>query len=303
MLYPFESTLRYVKRRVAGYLNNPFKGIPEKPLWRSQLECLPRPDNRYVIFFTPRSGSSRLTDILTGTGVLGKPGESFNPSYISRMATSYGAQSLEDYVHLRMRHRSTQGTFGCKITSHQLSHIFFSEQRFFRIYEPTAAIFLIRENILEQAVSLSRIMQTGVAHSTSLQGSTYDSADFLYIPGQIRSSLDSILHMERQCEQIFAERGIEPLRLGYETLINIDPATYVPVIEEHVGVRPTSSESLQSPHRKLGDRKNIEYASRFKQENKTLVIRIEQKRKETLETLERDTFRLENLSRIKRYAK
>ena len=101
---------------------------------------------------------------------------------------------LNEMVSLRMRHRNTHGTFGCKITTHQLNQIFYSEQRFFRIYEPTATIFLIRENILEQAVSLSRKMQTGVGHSTSGRGSEYNSVDFLYIPGSVNETCFSKLH-------------------------------------------------------------------------------------------------------------
>lgn len=47
----------------------------------AKLLARPEPVRRYVIFFTPRSGSSRLTDLLTRTGVLVVPAKrSIRPS-------------------------------------------------------------------------------------------------------------------------------------------------------------------------------------------------------------------------------
>ena len=42
----------------------------------------------YVIYFTPRSGSSWLTDVLQQTGQLGAAPEAFNPNFVPAIARS-----------------------------------------------------------------------------------------------------------------------------------------------------------------------------------------------------------------------
>lgn len=48
----------------------------------------------YGIIFTPRSGSSRLTDIASEWPVLGQPNECFNPGFIEEMARKLNVRQV-----------------------------------------------------------------------------------------------------------------------------------------------------------------------------------------------------------------
>jgi LPS sulfotransferase NodH len=238
-----------------------------------------------VIFFTPRSGSSRLTDLLGGAGDLGCPSECFNPRMIRKMAGFFGARNLPEYVDLLQRKRATTGTFGCEITVEHLYAIFFSAQRFFDLYRPTSTVLLIRENIVEQAVSLSRMNQTGMFHQLAPVSDADVPPEFHYRPAQIRGYLSRIVRMEQQAERIFDASGLQPLRLSYEMLVATDPADFVYRIGKHVGATPTRVQELTSAHTKIGDARSLEFARRFCADNKDLLARIENARRKSLDLL------------------
>ena len=238
------------------------------------MQSLPLPSRRYVIWFTPRSGSTRLTDILNRAGGLSNPGEIFNPNYLGDLAAHYGARDLADYIDIMMRERTTNGTFGCEITLAQLYYIFFSERQFFKMCQPTSTILLIRENILEQAFSFSRMAQTGFSHRISPSDPTDDDLPFRYDSDQISDKLHRVLQMEREYERIISSRKLQSLRLSYETLIDNGLEIYVPVIADHVGAKPYQVHGLESVHQKISDERNLEYARRFGIENTTLLRRV-----------------------------
>jgi LPS sulfotransferase NodH len=275
----------YAIHRFTGAFNNPFSDIPKKPLWHKKLNTLPEPVVRYVIFFTPRSGSSRLTDLLENAGGCGIPGEYFNPKHVKRAATFLGAQGLEDYINLLMRRKNTNGVFGCELTSSHIYSLFFSDKRFLRLIQPTSSVFLIRENIIEQAVSLSRMIQTGVAHDTSSAGLSTDDIEFQYRPAQIRSNLLRLLSMERQLERMFHLNNMEPLRLSYESLTRISPDKFIPVIADHVGGTCEKHACLKSKHKKIGDEINLEYVQQFSRDNSKLIEKVNNRRIHTLSAL------------------
>jgi LPS sulfotransferase NodH len=238
-----------------------------------------------VIYFTPRSGSSRLTDLIESAGGCGIPGEYFNSRLIERAATFLGAQGLEDYINLLMRRKNTKGVFGCEVTSTDVYSTFYSDRKFFELYQPTSSVFLIRENIVEQAVSASRMSQTGVAHSTSSPTLKKDNIHFQYRPNQIRSNLFKLLLMENELERIFHIRNIEPLRLSYETLTSVSPGRFIPVIADHVGATCEQLNALESEHRKVGDEQSIEYAQRFRRNSGKLLKIVNSRRANTLSAL------------------
>lgn len=285
MLLSLRQRLYFSAYKTLGYFNDPFKDLPLKIEWRNKLKSKPLPERRYVIFFTPRSGSSRLTDLLHRAGGLGFPDESFNPRHIREMACFLGAQDLDDYIDLLKRRRTTNGTFGCEIAIDQLNYIFFSDKRFFKLYSPTAIIFLIRENIVEQAVSLSRMAQTGLAHRTTSSDLNSLNVRFKYRPSQIRRKLLTLLNFEMETERLFYSRNIQPLRLSYEMLTCTEPEKFVPIIAGHIGCAPNHVHGLKSVYEKIGDDRNHEYSLRFKKENSRLLDKIAKQRSFTLNKL------------------
>ncbi|MEM6580760.1 MAG: Stf0 family sulfotransferase [Pseudomonadota bacterium] len=266
---------------------NPFKEVQDRPRFRAKLEAKELPTNRYVIFFTPRSGSSRLTDIVAAADGLGKPGECFNLKHIRKMIEFFGAQSMPDYVNLLMRYRNDAGTFGSEITVGQMRTFFASPDAFFDVYQPTAFLFLIRENIIQQAVSMSRKSQTGVAHNTLRSVTDTSGAEFKYDAGEIAKAIKRLAKQEVLIEELLAKRGIAPLRLSYETLLDKTAAQFLPVIAEFVDAELTNTEAARSDHQKLGDEKNLAFAKRFAEERSRLVESIEGRRAGTLAALRR----------------
>ncbi len=251
------------------------------------------PNVRYVVYFTPRSGSSRLADLMQDAGGLGIPGEYFNPRLIRKAAIFLGAQDLDDYLGLILRQKSENETFGSKIAVSHLYQVFFREKKFFDLYQPTSSLFLIREDIVEQAVSLSRMAQTGFAHHTSSSDPKSTYPCFTYNPTQIRIKLYQLLSMERQMERIFLLRGIEPLRLSYELLNQSGPANFLPLIAQHIGCIPQKTVNVASEHGKIVDDRSIEFARRFKSENQTLMAKVDKERSFTLNELEKKLGSLE----------
>jgi LPS sulfotransferase NodH len=278
-------SLLHVAHQAKGAFNSPFRNIPPKPMWRKTLSALPLPAVRYVVYFTPRSGSSRLTDLIDRAGGCGIPGEYFNPNLIKKAATFLGAQGLEDYIDLLMRRRNTNGVFGCEVTSGHLYNTFYSHKKFIELYQPTSSVFLIRENIVEQAVSLSRMAQTGIAHNTSSPTFTRDSNEFQYRPFQIRFYLLNLLSMEKLLERTFRVRNIEPLRLSYETLDRVSPDVFIPVIADHVAANCEQTNGLESEHKKLGDEKSLDYAERFRKDSAKVLEMANRRRAHTLSAL------------------
>jgi LPS sulfotransferase NodH len=268
-----------------GHFTRPFRGIDDKPEWRMKLASLPLPSRRYVIFFTPRSGSSRLTDLVDNAGNLSRPGECFNPRRLHTMAAYFGARDLPDYLDLLMRHRTTNGTFGCEITIEHLYAIFFTARRFLQLYQPTATIFLIRKNIVEQAVSLSRMTQTGFSHRVTAAAPAGADTCFHYHPYRIRRNILRIARMERQTERALSLCNLQPLRLSYETLVNNDPAISVSLIARHIGASPDQLDQLTSAHRKIGDDRSIEFARRFRAGHERFLATVARGRQQTLEAL------------------
>ncbi|MEM1112826.1 MAG: Stf0 family sulfotransferase [Pseudomonadota bacterium] len=276
---------RPLVQRIAGHFDRPFRHGADRPKLRQRLQAQAAPSRRYVILFTPRSGSSRLTDLLTQAGGLSLPGEPFNPAHLPRIAQQLGARNLQDYLDLLMRKRATNGVFGAEITMEHLVRCFGNHRRFLSHYQPTAILFLVRKDLLDQAISLSRMAQTGESHRIdTAQGDT--GVDFNYRPQQIRSFLHRLLTMERRAETLLAESAIEPLRLSYELTSQVAPEELIRVIAGHIGARPATLLGLDSIHQKLSDERSAEFHRRFTQDHPSHLAKIAQARRVTLAQLE-----------------
>ena len=70
----------------------------DSALYQRKLAKRPAARTRFVMHFTPRSGSSWLTDLAEQTGRLGKPGECFNPNFLPRMAARLDAANMDEFV-------------------------------------------------------------------------------------------------------------------------------------------------------------------------------------------------------------
>jgi LPS sulfotransferase NodH len=78
----------------------------------------------YIILFTPRSGSSWLTELITDRTILGRPSEWFNPDLMQSAMNGFYRKSENIYEYcsaLQDRHKSAEGIFGAELTAKHLS--------------------------------------------------------------------------------------------------------------------------------------------------------------------------------------
>ncbi|WP_167803331.1 Stf0 family sulfotransferase [Pseudoroseicyclus tamaricis] len=265
-----------------------YRDVPERAAYHAQLAAKGMPVRRFALLFTPRSGSSRITDLATQTGGLGYPGELFNPRFTPKIARHYGARSREELVRLTLLDRQVDGIFSCKVTYAHLLETFGGPRRFFAEVAPDACIWLIREDILGQALSLARMRQTGYAHSTEVKAGAEAAAPITYDAAAIRHALRVLRHLERRTEAIFAARRLTPLRLSYEQTIAMPEAALLGRIAAHVGIPAPETTGIESRLQKLADDKSLSFAERFRAEHGRWLARLEAARQPMLDRLHQD---------------
>ena len=254
---------------------------------RSPFSHAPARTN-YVIFFTPRSGSSWLTDVLFQTGRLGKPIELFNPNHLFNLASSAQTDNLADYTEAAKRFRVTEGVNGFELTLYQLNRMFARQDGFVSQFGAGPHFWLIRRDIVAQAVSLAKMVTTQVSHSTiaSAQQRQDAEASFDYSAKRIRHWLKHIAALEQETEGMFAKFGLNPVRLSYEQMMALGPNRTARLIGSKLGVEDLPNLTGTSRHTKLGTSKNQEFAERFRADQADFIAQVEANRRPWIEKLQ-----------------
>lgn len=258
--------------------------------YRIEVARKPAANTRFVIWFTPRSGSSWLTDIASQTNRLSRPGECFNPGFVPVMAEKMNAATIDQYIEILLRRRNTHDVFGCQLTLYHFNVCFPDPSVYMTWFGQAPCFWLIREDIVLQAISLARKQQTKIGHSTAADAATLarTDGDFTYDAKQIQHWLKHLTQAETGSERFFKRHGLSPLRLSYERLIVLPPATVVNVMARHIGIPPIDAGGLESGHRKIGTDLNADYAARFREEHPRLIARIDRERAPMLARLAQD---------------
>jgi LPS sulfotransferase NodH len=203
----------------------------------------------YLVCATPRTGSSLLCDLLTATGVAGRPDEYFtdnprgalhDPTWMSdrrSLPTSEYLQKLNEYG------ATENGVFGGKITAQQLLSLSRALPQDERGQDTTATalkdsfpnlkfIWMTRRNKVEQAVSLCRAVQTGAFIS---HNGAQPKVRSRYSFALIDYSLDQILLQDQIWTYFFSANNIHPLTVTYEDLA-AEPEMILQRVCEYLGV-------------------------------------------------------------------
>lgn len=235
---------------------------------------------RYVIHFTPRSGSSWLTDIIAATRQLSAANEAFNPSFIPQIAQAINATDLAGYVQMLQRVLNTRGVYGVEVTSHQIKAVFGGYAAFHAVFGDAPCFWLIRQDIVAQAVSLAKMVTTKVAHTAGHDMQARQEADlaFSYDPGLIKQWLEHIRAAEVRSERWFADYGLSPLRMSYEATTRLTPLQMVNVVARHIGVPDIEPMAFSTQHGKLGTNQNANFAQRFRDEHVAYLAKIDAER-------------------------
>lgn len=241
----------------------------------------PVPGRCFGILFTPRSGSSWLTDVLERSGALGKPREWFNPTFVPQITRALNVADRDGYLEVLRRRHKAGGFFSFEATIYHVQRFFGSEAAFLERFPPaeTSFFYLTREDIVAQAVSLAKTQQTGVFHAAP--GSAVDPAGldggFDYDAREIARWLDHLADQERRCEAFFRTHEVPVHRITYEGIMADGPTVMVRRMlvalkrrRKAAGVAP-----LEAGHQKLGTDRNADYAARFRREMAGHVARAE----------------------------
>lgn len=257
---------------------------------RQKGEHMRHPDHTLVFHFTARSGSSWLSAVLSRSG-LGIGAEMFNPNFMPRMAERFGARTLLEYVTYGPRFTQRNRLCSFEITAHQMNAVFADHGDFHEAFASDHHFWLVREDIVAQAVSLQKMVDNGVAHSTAIDAEARRKADdaFEYNPRAIRKWLMHTLNAERVSEVFFAEFGVTPLRMSYERNIALGEEQLVKLLYAQIGLEelpapPTAPE--KNGHEKIGTDKNCDYAERFRMENEDFLAEIDAERQPMLAKLD-----------------
>ncbi|APX14359.1 Stf0 family sulfotransferase [Tateyamaria omphalii] len=250
----------------------------------------PAARTRYVMHFTPRSGSSWLTDLAMRTKRLSQPGECFNPNFMPRMTRALNARNMDEYIAILERRRNTRNVYGFQITHHQLIKVFGKNAAFAARF-PVAdwhSFFLIREDIVAQAVSLHKMVQTDISHAPQVSADDITEREraYAYDGAEIKRWLAHILAAEQGSEAFFAETGARPFRMSYERNLAVKPHRVVNTMCRHLGIARLKTPPPDSTHSKVGTGQNTDYAARFRDEYPDVVAETDALRAPTLARLE-----------------
>jgi trehalose 2-sulfotransferase len=129
----------------------------------------------YLVCATPRSGSSLLCGLLAGTGVAGRPEEYFWRGDEGSWSQRWGVSGFADYLRAAIAHGSTpNGVFGAKVMYGYLPDLLGSlvelpggrglddRSLLERVFPNLCCLWIWREDVVAQAVSWSKALQTNV---------------------------------------------------------------------------------------------------------------------------------------------
>ncbi len=215
----------------------------------------------YIICATHRTGSSMLTDVLNRTGVAGEPEEYF----VTQDIEGFDTDEFAAYLQKTMARTTTpNGVFGFKLMSVNLLNLLARIREIKNLPEDTPhidvmrAVFpdlrlihLDREDILRQAISLTKAQITDTWGLSGGKGSAPKVADSDYDARQIHKNLKNLSRAKGIWEDFFAEAGLEPLRLTYSQIVYNRPEA-IRAIYDHVELdaEPVVPETN---HRRMAD--------------------------------------------------
>lgn len=231
-----------------------------------EIEKKTEPTISYLIAMTPRSGSSHLCDVMKNTKLLGSPGEFFPAEFIPKILVKAPAKNADDYlVNVMKVLQSANGVSGVKTSWFQFQQ-FCNALKNRNAVRKFKYIYLVRRDVAAQAVSLykateSSFFHTNISHSEDVLNKN-KQLDYNY--EKIDKWEKHIIAQESGWQNYFLVNNIFPLCITYED-IESDVSGVVKRIIAYLGLPTVSAESIHagSIFKKIGDRKNIEWACEY----------------------------------------
>lgn len=217
----------------------------------------------YVICITPRSGSTFLMYLLINNSFFGVPNEWFNLDPITKITKEKGIVGLENYLTFLWKNYSSEaGVFGMELSYPQYNSLDEIAPIENILGENIRWFYLVRENIVAQAISLYLANATGYFHSYM---NIPDGIEPSYDAQEIKKWIDMIIEHETAFERLFAARHNYPVRLSYESMMK-DIRSTVALFQNVLGVGQGSEIVESCALKKIGGEANVVFENKFRVE-------------------------------------
>jgi LPS sulfotransferase NodH len=186
------------------------------------------PSTSYFVCGTPRAGTNLLTGLLKSTGIAGRPEEYFWRDDMPFWSQRWKTSTFAEYVAAAIRAGATpNGVFGAKLMWGYMDDFLGrlcalpgpseASDRVLveRFFGSCVFIWLWRDDLVAQAVSWAKAIQTGVWYD-HLGDRPLGPTEFDF--DQIESLAHEAADHNRAWGLWFAENQIEPLAIRYEDL-------------------------------------------------------------------------------------
>jgi trehalose 2-sulfotransferase len=217
------------------------------------FNCFGRaPVGSYMLATIPRSGSTYCAIRLWQTGLLGAPMEYLNfrimgdlfhrLGYVADEEGHIPAGRIGEYWSDVQRLRtSPNGMFGYKMFTSNYVEVAKKYPAFLEEVTPNYVIYLVRRDVLGQAMSYSRAQRSKVWFA----GIT-DALNVDYDYGHIKQCIKTIEGQRQSWEDAFRYTGVEPIRIFYEDLMASESSTMAVVLSA-MGIQADLAAAVDIP--------------------------------------------------------
>lgn len=245
--------------------------------------------NSYIICATPRSGSTLLCDLLTGTKVAGHPNSFFRrqsyrwwADHLNVSVTGWADDCAFDQSYLAAVRQQGAGetkVFGVRLMwesvgdlSNRLASLYpglaSDSARFRAAFGTPVYVHLSRHDKVAQAISRLKAEQSGLWH-VDADGTERERVK----PGQtpvydaqsISEQVAALEGHDAAWASWFARQEIQPVCLTYEAL-SADPQAALATILSALDLDPAIARTIEPRTAKLADSVSAEWATRFRAE-------------------------------------
>lgn len=201
----------------------------------------------YIIFLTPRSGSTWLTELVMSAGRLGAPQEWFNDGWIHTEEPALGClppklrgiSDINAYVDAVVDEGG--GVAGLQLSVFQAAML---GELLDGPVDPKwlrAIFYLRRKDLYAQAVSAYRSVASGRFHSYQNSADQIDAFNSVkFDQEKLIEWLNFLIISEKKFAELFERRRVQPIDLYYEDIV-LDPLGTLREIASAIGVDPPRS--------------------------------------------------------------
>ncbi|MEL0632583.1 Stf0 family sulfotransferase [Pseudoalteromonas carrageenovora] len=248
-----------------------------------------KPSKVLIIASTERCGSHMLGHALHNTNSFGFPLEYANPANLNKWKEKLQIDDFFEVIdELQQRRTSPNGVFGIKLHYQHIEQ-FGGFENLVKYFPDAYYVLLTRENVLNQAVSLSIASQTGVWISG--QEPMTENPEYNY--SSIDESLKNIIKNNSSWRYALAASDCNYIEMNFDNVKNNLNNT-ISQIADFMGISVNSEDiPKEQVTSKQSNKLNEEWADRFcaefnlssqliPEQNPKLIKKIKKKIKETL---------------------